>query len=131
MTNHEKSVAPAAPEVEPPKVGQKLLFVRRGHSQRVAPEWLTVSKIGRRWVRLSGSSFGLRFDLSDPEMLVGEAGSEHCYGRCYRTLKEHTDAAEIFREWHAMTRAATYAAQPADMTLEKITEIRRLMGLRT
>jgi hypothetical protein len=131
MTNHEKSVAPAAPEVEPLKVGQKLLFVRRGHSPREVTEWLTVSAIGRRWVRLFGSAPGLRFDLSDPKMLVGEAGSEHCYGRCYRTLKEYTDAVELSRAWHSMTRAAAYVARPDDMTLEKIAEIRRLMGLRT
>ncbi|MEY2875887.1 MAG: hypothetical protein RLZZ373_3258 [Pseudomonadota bacterium] len=128
MTNPspEKSVSPTAPE--PFEVGQKLQFVRRGFHK--TPEVVTISKVGRLWVTVSGSSAALRFALRDPEMQVGEAGSEHCYGRCYRTVREHTDFVELERAWTRLNRDTSYAGRPADMTLEKIAEIRQLLGLK-
>lgn len=65
------------------KVGDKVYFVRSGHSGRTYPEWLTVEKVGRKWVQLSRD-----YRLPIGSMYIDGRGYASP-GRCYMSQEDY------------------------------------------
>lgn len=109
-------------------IGQKLWWVgsnyrRHDHDQGEA----TVTKIGRKWAELSFSWRALRIDKNT---LIADGGGYTSPGRCYLS-RDHFEAAEHVRKvWDEFqTDFRGRYGMPPEMTVERIIEARRLLGL--
>lgn len=104
-------------------VGQKLWYVPdQMYSNRRPPDWVTIDKVGRKWVTVEPSL--ARFNVKTL------SGDGHNAGRCYLTKEEHDayvglrKASGEFRQ-HISNRWAP----PSGITLAQVTEAKRALGI--
>lgn len=100
------------------KVGDKLFCVfYRGYQKEVE-----ITKIGRKYGMFLKSGREIRFYL-DTLKLVEYSGE------LYTSKEEYESKMDIETEWGKLGRQISYSKPPKGMTLEKIQEIRKIVGL--
>lgn len=113
------------------KVGDVLFFVRDRHHNPGTdkPVPVCVLKVGRRWVTVGGVGHHMRFALDDADMEIDGAGYKSP-GRCWLSEKAYTDHQAATAAWDALRAHVLRTKAPAGVTIERIAEARRLLGLK-
>lgn len=83
---------------------------------------LTVEKVGNRWLTLSNDY------RVDKDTLEVDGGSYSSPGRCWLSQQEYEDAVAVRTAWNSLGEQMR-VFQPAGLTLEKIEEARRVLGM--
>jgi hypothetical protein len=104
-------------------VGKTLFF--KGHNDAgYHDRYVEVTKIGRKWVELSNRQ---RVLLTSVDVDGGEYSSP---GRLYETLEDYQKELEIKKAWYSFVNCLAHTNPPEGMTLEKIDQLRVLVGLK-
>lgn len=106
------------------KVGQKLWFVPCGLRKRRDPCEVAVVKVGRKWVTLDIGNPPYR--MAKGEMYVDGNGYTSP-GSCYLSREEYEAEVALRSAWRDLVTWIS-ASPPEGITLDKIAEIKRLIG---
>lgn len=103
-------------------VGQKLWFVPK---YRYSPYEVEIKKIGRKWIHTESNSRNLRIDAET--MTAHDADGN---GMCYLSREDYEARQELSMAWRNFSDdiRKTYRV-PNGVTVEKIAEARKLLGL--
>lgn len=106
------------------KVGMRLWMQSSG--RLTTSQYVTVEKVGRKWVQLSG---GHRVEIGSRHLERGINGQ--LAGTLYLTREEHEQAVALQREWAEFKKSLGDARKgpPTGVTREKIAEAIRVLGL--
>lgn len=83
----------------------------------------TVEKIGRKWAQLDR---GARCTVDTLHLDCGDYGTR----KLYPSIEEHQVALRLDAAWRDLERDLRYAKRPNGLTVEKINDIRRELGLK-
>lgn len=96
-------------------VGQKLYYVPR---QRARHEFVTVTKVGRKWLETSA-----RFRLNK-DTLAAEGWNGNSPGRAYLSQEDYTSVVNLQNAWRALRQRINNSwSVPEGVTVEKIAAI--------
>lgn len=101
-------------------VGQKLCFVP--NRKYMSPRFVTVAKIGRKWVTAAENST-LRFDKDTMQ------ADGYWTGSAYQSYEHYEETKAITQAWTDFCDKMKWYNQPDGVTVEKIAEARKLLGL--
>lgn len=106
------------------KPGDKLYYVPSGN-RNSKPSWVTVQKVGRKWITLPHQM------RCDKETLVVDCGDYTSPGRCYRDVEKYaadrylrTVADSVYR-WFDVG----FGNNPRRLTLEQCVQIAAIAGI--
>lgn len=106
------------------QVGQELYFVPNSMvSRRESPHTVTITKVGRKWLTLSNY---YRVDRDD---LRADGGNYSSPGRCWLSQEEYEKACRLALAWEQFKLHLQNIPRPAMLTLDKIREARRVLGM--
>lgn len=99
-------------------IGQKLWFVPSGQRWHGEPRWLTITGVGRKWLKLDYGRPPYRADV----MTLYVDGRGHTSpGNCYVDRDAYEAAAELSRVWEEFRRRVRSAqSRPAHLTVADI-----------
>lgn len=115
-------------------IGDKLYFVGNGNNS--TREYVTVSKIGRKWITLANQRgrdeyrIGIH-DLDGKDSCYADyPGNSNYGGQVYRTKEDYQIESERERLWD-LVRSAAYCAYrvPDHLTIGDLREVARLLKI--
>lgn len=105
--------------------GQKLWFVgSHPHRHNRGGQEVTVEKVGRKWATISAGA-----DRIDKTTLRADGGGYTSPGQCYLSEAEYEAEKALSVAWSEFAALMDRWRMPSDMTLEKITKAREVLGL--
>jgi hypothetical protein len=109
------------------KLGQELWIELFGYG-RTAGRLLKVTKIGRKWVSLGDDRHPDQFRVEIGEVRV-DGGGYGCAGRLWNTEQECDDNRTLEKGWEQLMLNLRYlGGAPKGLTLEKLLEVKKLLG---
>lgn len=106
------------------KVGAKLFAVGDSYAFGKHGQEVEVTKVGRKWAELDGGRY--RADLQTGQIDGGEYLSP---GRLYPSREAYQAELALDKGWFDLRHAVNRHSAPAGVTLERIAEARKLLGL--
>jgi hypothetical protein len=103
--------------------GDRLYFVPGRYRTGRTPEWITVEKVGRRWITFT---MGARMAVGSVEI---DGGGYASPGRVYRTEAEYEAERQRAEAWRDIRRFVDgQHAAPADIDLAAVAKALRMPG---
>lgn len=104
------------------EVGQRLWFATRSERLRPSRE-VTVEKVGRKWVQLSS---GMRVERGQCDC---DGAGYASPGTLWRSREAYERYLALRGQWIKLIQDLRWKRVPYDMTLERIEQARKLLGL--
>ena len=101
------------------EVGQQLYYV--SNNRRSSTQYVTIEKIGRKWIQLSNSH------RVDKDTLIADGGNYSSPGRCYIDAEVYTKEQLRAAAWRDFKRDACSVAPHESVTLDDILQARKLL----
>lgn len=101
--------------------GQSLWLV--GSDNAKTQRAVIVTKVGRKWATLNT---GQRIDIQSMTVDGGQCNSP---GQCYESQQVYEQTRALSIAWGQLTRDVKGMNRPEHMTIEKIAQIRTLLGI--
>ncbi len=104
------------------KPGDKLYYVPSGN-RNGKPSWVTVQKVGRKWITLP---YRMR---CDKETLIVDGGDYQSPGRCYRSAEEYYESKHLSRIQYALQKWFGNYWQAGSLTADQCVQIAAIASI--